>query len=226
MRKPGSNGAETLRKLRLAAIRLLSERGYQGMNLRMLASDLGMQAASLYNYIDSKQALLFWLMKDATEKLLGEFHKRVAGIQDAEEQIRRFVAFHLEYHVINRKQSAVLASEMRSLTPRNYRAISQLQRRYTDEVHGIVDRGLRAGKFNVRDSQIAAFALVQMLTGVTRWYRPQGRLNTQELIALYTELTTGMLKAGKPVLTGAERKSRLDAQADRNTQRAEIASPV
>jgi AcrR family transcriptional regulator len=226
MRKPGSNGAETWRKLRLAAIRLLSERGYQGMNLRTLASDLGMQAASLYNYIDSKQALLFWLMKDATEKLLSEFDKRVAGIQDAEEQVRRFVAFHLEYHIVNRKQSAVLASEMRSLTPRNYRAISQLQRQYTDNIHGIVDRGLRTGKFQVKDSQIAAFALVQMLTGVTRWYRPQGRLNTQELIALYTELTTAMLKAEKSVLSGRARKSGLDAHEDGDAHGAGIASAV
>src|SRR6185437_10689870 len=110
MRKPGSNGAETLRKLRLAAVRLLSERGYQGMNLRMLASDLGMQAGSLYNYIDSKQALLFWLMKEATEKLLTGFDQVVGTIEDPDAQIRQFVAFHLDYHMANRKDSAVRSS--------------------------------------------------------------------------------------------------------------------
>jgi AcrR family transcriptional regulator len=224
MRKPGSNGTETLRKLRLAAIRLLSERGYQGMNLRMLASDLGMQAGSLYNYIDSKQALLFWLLKEATEKLLSGFGDSVAGIQDAEEQIRQFVAFHLEYHVVNRKQSAVLSTEMRSLTPRNYRAISQLQRLYTDKVRDIIDRGLKTGKFKVEDSRIAAFALVQMLTGVTRWYRSQGRLKTHELIAVYTELTLGMLKAGRPVASARARKARSGAHVHGDRPQAETAA--
>jgi len=216
MRKPGSNGAKTLRKLRLAAIRLLSEHGYQGMNLRMLASDLGMQAGSLYNYIDSKQALLFWLLREATEKLLSGFDESVAGIEDAEEQVRQFVAFHLEYHVVNRKQSAVLSTEMRSLTPRNYRAISQLQRLYTDKVGEIVDRGLKAGKFEVMDSRIAAFALVQMLTGVTRWYRPQGRLKPDELIAVYTGLALGMLKAGKSASSGTARNAQSIAHANGN----------
>src|ERR1019366_5553005 len=57
MRKPGSKGAETLRNLRTAAIQLLSEHGYGAMNLRMLAKKVGIQASSLYNYIDSKQQL-------------------------------------------------------------------------------------------------------------------------------------------------------------------------
>jgi len=46
MRKPGSNGAETLRNLRTAAIQLLAEHGYGAMNLRMLAKKVGVQATA------------------------------------------------------------------------------------------------------------------------------------------------------------------------------------
>jgi len=223
MRKPGSNGAETLRKLRLAAVRLLSERGYQGMNLRMLASDLGMQAGSLYNYIDSKQALLFWLMKEATEKLLTGFDQVVGTIEDPDAQIRQFVAFHLDYHMANRKDSAVLSSEMRSLTPRNCRALSELQRLYTQRVLDIIDRGVKAGKFKVKDSQIAAFALVQMLTGVTRWYHPQGRLKAPDLIALYIELTLAMLGSRKPLTANKVRGARTTVGAELATETMTVA---
>ncbi|HTY55121.1 MAG TPA: TetR/AcrR family transcriptional regulator, partial [Candidatus Binataceae bacterium] len=128
MRKPGSRGPETLRNLRSAAIELLSERSYQGMNLRLLASKLRLQAASLYNYIDSKQQLLFWLMKDLNEKLLLGFDETVAGIQDPAEQMLTFVAYHLGYHIANREEATVLSTEMRSLTPQNYRAVRKLQR--------------------------------------------------------------------------------------------------
>jgi AcrR family transcriptional regulator len=193
MRKPGSNGPDTMRKLRSAAIRLLSTCGYQGMNLRMLASTLGMHAGSLYNYIDSKQDLLYWLMKEATEKLLERFEQEIEKVADPEEQIREFVAFHLRYHIINRKESAVLATEMRSLTPRNRHAIAHLQRLYTDKIHEIVRRGHAAGLFRIDDPQIAAFGIVQMLTGITRWYNPRGRLSVDELIAIYTDMTLGIL---------------------------------
>jgi AcrR family transcriptional regulator len=195
MRKPGSNGAETLRNLRTAAIQLLSEHGYGAMNLRMLAKKVGIQASSLYNYIDSKQQLLFLLCEETTENLLVEFDLTVNAAEDPAERLRKFVAFHLGYHIVNRKQASVLQMEIRSLTAKNFQAVSKLQRLYTDKVRAIIDSGVEIGAFQVRDSEIATFALLQMLTAVTRWYRPQGRLTLDQMVGIYTDLSFGMLWA-------------------------------
>jgi AcrR family transcriptional regulator len=195
MRKPGSNGAETLRNLRTAAIQLLSEHGYGAMNLRMLAKKVGIQASSLYNYIDSKQQLLYLLCEETTESLLAEFDQTLKAVEDPQERLRKFIAFHLGYHIVNRKQASVLQMEIRSLTAKNFQAISKLQRLYTDKVRGIIDRGVEVGEFQVKDSEIATFALLQMLTAVTRWYRPQGRLSLEQLVEIYTDLSFGMLRA-------------------------------
>jgi AcrR family transcriptional regulator len=193
MRKPGSNGTETLRNLRSAAIRLFSERGYEGMNLRLLAQSIGVRASSLYNYIDSKQQLLFWLMKEGIEKLLAEVDARLEGIEDPEEQMRAFVAFHLGYRIANRKEYAVLFMEGRSLNKANRSSISRLSRVYTEKLHNIIKHGIATGKFRIKDSQVATFALLQMLGAVLRWYRPSGRLTLDELIEVYTDLALGML---------------------------------
>ena len=195
MRKPGSNGAETLRNLRTAAIQLLSEHGYGAMNLRMLAKKVGIQASSLYNYIDSKQQLLFLLCEETTDNLLVEFDVTVNAAEDPAERLRKFVAFHLGYHIVNRKQASVLQMEIRSLTAKNFQAVSKLQRLYTDKVRAIIDSGVEIGAFQVRDSEIATFALLQMLTAVTRWYRPQGRLTLDQMVGIYTDLSFGMLRA-------------------------------
>ncbi len=188
MRKPGSNGAETLRNLRTAAIQLLAEHGYGAMNLRMLAKKVGIQASSLYNYIDSKQQLLFLLCEETTENLLVEFDQTVKAADDPRDRMRRFVECHLGFHIVNRKQASVLQMEMRSLTAKNFEAISKLQRLYTDKVRAIVDAGVAVGAFQVEDSEIATFALLQMLTAVTRWYRPQGRLTLEQLVEIYSDL--------------------------------------
>jgi AcrR family transcriptional regulator len=195
MRKPGSRGPETLRSLRSAAIQLLAERGYQGMNLRLLASKLGLHAGSLYNYIESKQQLLFWLMKDATEKLLHGFERMIAEIPDPADQMRKFVAYHVAHHIANRKESSVLMTEMHHLTPQNNRAVKQLQRQYTDEVQAIVERGAALGEFNLPDVRIATFVLLQMLTSVAQWYSHRGRLTVDELVGVYTDLAFSMLGA-------------------------------
>jgi AcrR family transcriptional regulator len=201
MRKPGSNGAETLRNLRTAAVQLLSEHGYEGMNLRLLARKVGLQASSLYNYIDSKQQLLFWLCEETTGALALELDQTLKGVAAPAERLRKFVAFHLGYHIVNRKQASVLQMEIRSLTAKNYQAITKLQRLYTDKVRSIVDDGVADGSFQVADSEIATFALVQMLTAVTRWYRPQGRLTLDDLVEIYTDLSFGMLHADRSAST-------------------------
>lgn len=200
MRTPGSNGAETLRNLRSAAIRLLSEHGYEAMNLRMLAKTIGVQVGSLYNYIDSKQQLLFWLLKEAVEGLLVEFDQRLGEIDDPPTQMRDFVGFHLNYHLGHLQESLVLGTEKRSLTPKNYRAISNFERLYTAKVQNIVERGVAAGDFRVDDAQVATFALLQMLTSVIRWYQPRGRLARDEIIEAYLNLTFAMLQAERPDL--------------------------
>ena len=196
MRKPGSNGAETRRRLGTVALRLLFQHGCAAMDLRTLVRSVDLQVGSLYNYFDSKQHLLFWLLKDNTEKILAELDKTIEGIEDPKEQMRAFVAFHLSYYIANRKGAWVLTSEMRSLTREHYRAIAHLHRQYTDKVHVIVKRGIAAGQFRVRDSLVATFALLQMLSAVIRWYRPKGRLTLDELIEVYTDLTFGMLHVG------------------------------
>lgn len=200
MRKPGSRGPDTLRNLHSAAIQLLAERSYQGMNLRLLASKLGLQAGSLYNYIESKQQLLFWLMKDTTEKLLHGFEQMIAEIDDPAEQMRKFIAFHVAHHIANRRESSVLMTEMHYLTPQNYRAVKQIQRLYTDEVQAIIERGAAASVFHIADARIATFVLIQMLTSVAQWYKPRGRLTVDQLIEVYADLSFSMLGATAPVV--------------------------
>jgi AcrR family transcriptional regulator len=189
------SGVDTLRNLRTAAIQLLSEHGYGAMNLRMLAKKVGIQASSLYNYIDSKQQLLFWLCEETTENLLIEFDQTLKAVRDPEDRLRKFVAFHLGYHIVKRKQASVLQMEIRSLTAKNQQAILKLQRLYTDEVRSIIDSGVEVGEFQVQDSEIATFALLQMLTAVIRWYRRQGRLTLDQMVGIYTDLSFGMLRA-------------------------------
>jgi AcrR family transcriptional regulator len=195
MRKPGSNGAETLRSLRSAAIELIAEHGYEAMNLRMLGNKVGVTPASFYRYFENKQQLLFSLVEEVTRRLTSEMAAIVEEIDDPEQQMRAFIAFYLTYQVANRTESFVLWTEMRSLTPPNFRTISRLQRIYTNKVRLIVERGVQTGQFAVEDCEIATYSLIQMLITVSRWYNPQGRIKPTTLIGIYTNQILRMLGA-------------------------------
>lgn len=62
--------------IREAACILFCQAGYKGMGMRRLAAAVGIQVGSLYNHIESKQALLYELISEYEMHLLHVFKSR------------------------------------------------------------------------------------------------------------------------------------------------------
>src|SRR5579863_2874732 len=61
---------ETEERIRTAALRLFSQKGFQATSTRELAAEAGLTVAGLYYYVGTKEALLFDITRDANEALL------------------------------------------------------------------------------------------------------------------------------------------------------------
>ena len=57
----------------------------------------------------------------------------------------------------------------------------------------IIDAGVASGEFNVFDAQVATLAILQMGTGVSVWYRPDGRLSIDQVGAQYVKLALAVV---------------------------------
>ena len=188
-RTAGSHGPTTALAIREAGLRLISEHGYEAMSLRRLAAEVGLQSASLYNHIKTKQDLLFRLIHEHLIDLLGQ--TEVALSDDAggaEEQLRRFVRHHLTYHLEKKKEVFVANFELRGLTQANHGAIVGLRRTYEKRLIGILEAGVAEGAFDIADTHVAAYAILAMLTGACTWYRPDGRRSKDEVVAIHTKM--------------------------------------
>ncbi|SUE42732.1 TetR/AcrR family transcriptional regulator [Roseomonas gilardii] len=185
----GSNGPRTAALIREVGLTLIHEHGFEAMSLRDLAAEVGIQPASLYNHIASKQELLFDLVREHMEALLAS---TAAALDDAPpdplRQLRAFVAHHLLYHMDKKREVYVANFELRALEPRNRDAILALRRLYEGRLIALLDDGVAAGEFALADTRVAAYAMLAMLTGVCTWYRPDGRLVPEEVVRLHTEL--------------------------------------
>jgi len=73
MRAVNSNGEETAKEIRTAAVRVIARRGFQAASLREIAKEVGIRAPSLYNHIKSKEKLLYELLKDPLTAMIAEF---------------------------------------------------------------------------------------------------------------------------------------------------------
>lgn len=194
-RTVGSSGAKTLQAIYDAGLALIYRHGYEAMSLRDLAAAVGIQQGSLYNHIDTKQSLLFNLVRNHLEQLIQALDDALASVTGAEPRLRAFVQFHVHYHMVRRAEVFVVNNELRGLDPHNYATIVAMRREYEARLAAILDEGMREGIFAEQDVAVTTFILIGMLTGICDWYRPDGRLSEQEILAIYDRLVmTGVKK--------------------------------
>ena len=79
-------------------------------------------------------------------------------------------------------------SELRSLEPENRAAIVAMRHAYEVRLIDILERGVASGRFRLEDTRVGAFAIIAMLTGICTWYRPDGPLGPEQIVALHTEM--------------------------------------
>ena len=197
MRTVGSVGDETARNIRRCAVDLIAEHGFEAMSLRQLADRVGITAGSLYNYIGSKQDLLSGLLQAVMEDLLAAVDSGVLVHRSPLMQFRAFVQLHVQFHVDRKNDVLIATTELRSLTTDNLRKIVKLRNRYEATLVQILKRGCAAREFTVGDTKLAALALIPMLTGVSQWYRPGGRLSRDALVEGYVAICLALVGVPK-----------------------------
>jgi len=216
VRPVGSVGEETAKSIKRVAVELIAEHGFEAMSLRQLAERVGVKAASLYNYISGKQALLQDLLRGVMTELLEAFRTELAGVTDPVAQLSAFVNVHIRFHLERRNQVVIATTELRSLDTKGYREIVKLRGAYEQRLFDILARGQASGVFDVPNAKITAYSIIAALTGVTLWYREGGELERQEVIRFYTELALRMAGVVEP----ADARARLAAAAARTSGKA------
>lgn len=224
-RTTGSEGHRTSEAIRAAAVALIAARGFEAMTLRELAGRVGVSAGAIYRYFPSKAALLVDLQVGHLESLLAAWQAARPATDDPVERLRAFVAFHVRSHTMRRQDAFVANMELRSLQPDDYRRVVALRRRYEAALIGILDDGVRQGRFSLPDTRVAAFGMLAMLTGVGTWFRPAGRLTERELIEIHTVLALQCVGAREAAF-GAREDAPPRPSAARPRTRAASLSPT
>lgn len=186
-RTAGSHSDITGPRVLDAALRLFAQHGYAAVSMRQIAKEVGVQAGALYNYTPDKQTLLLNLMRRHMDDLLAERAKR-KGQGSPMDRLEDFTRFHINYHLDRPDEVFIAYMELRNLTAENFTAIEVLRRDYEGELEEILSDGVATGCFAAADIRVATMAVIAMLTGVTTWYRPAGRLSADEVVTVYWDM--------------------------------------
>ena len=184
--------------IRSAAIDLFFEHGYEATSLRAIAGEVGIQVGSLYNHLTSKESLLYSIMSKIIEDLLSDLDSRLEAVEGSVERLREGIAVHVFFHTARSREVFIGNSELRSLTPAHRRKVVKLRDQYESRFIDIVSQGVADGSFDTADPKMAAWAILAVGTSTSTWFRPDGRLQLDDIATLYTDLVLKGL-AARPV---------------------------
>lgn len=193
-RKQGSHSDITGPRVHETALRLIARHGFAAVSMRQIASEVGVQAGALYNYTPDKQSLLFDLMRGHMTELLQALHA-VALQGDALKRLEGFTRFHIRFHLPRPDQVFVSYMELRNLSDDNFAVIERMRREYEEALEVILRDGEAEGVFTVSDTRVATMAIIAMLTGLSHWYRDDGRLGMPAIEAIYWDLVRNSVAA-------------------------------
>ena len=194
-RKAGSDGEKTQAAIREAAVALIARYGYEAVSMRQLAAEVGVQAAALYRYFPTKEDLLFTLMLEHMEALLAAWRDGDPAGAGPVARLSAFVENHIAFHLARRHSTHVSNMELRSLSPERLARILKLRTAYETELRAVLRDGADTGAFVVDDVELTAMALIQMMTGVIVWFRPEDRLSVAGVTETYLAMTMRLVGA-------------------------------
>lgn len=176
------------------AAQLFKEKGYAAASMRDLAHKLGIEAASLYSHIKSKEEILQTLCFD----LAAEFIKALDEVEKKDlsstEKLRQGIISHIEVMAKDLTASAVFMNEHRHLSQPYLRDFLLLRINYINRFKRIIEEGIRAGEFKATlDKKLAVMTLFSSLNWMPMWYDPVGTIEPEELgRSLADMLITGL----------------------------------
>ena len=170
-----------------AAAKLYGETGFNGSSIADLATACGMSKSLLYHYFSSKEDILYAIMISHIEALR-QVADDVVDIADPAERFRTLSHGFMRLYANASSHHKVLVNDLDKLPPERRTAIVEHERRLLDVVDGIiVERapGLKANKARRRALTMLYFG---MINWTHTWYRPGGKVNSEELADIAVDL--------------------------------------
>ena len=164
------------------AAELFREKGYAASSMRDLAQKLGIEAASLYSHIKSKEEILQSLCFD----MAAEFRKSLDDVEkldvSAAEKLSLGIIGHIQVMAKDLTASAVFMNEHRHLSQPWLRQFLLLRINYINRFKAIIEAGVRTGEFKSSiDRKLAVMTLFSSLNWMPMWYDPNTGINPQDL---------------------------------------------
>jgi len=178
-----------------AAARLFRDKGYSASSMRDLAKAVNLKASSLYNHIQSKEALL-------QEICFNNAHRFLQGMNEVEkmeashlEKIKALIRLHIEIAATDITSITAFNDEWRHLKDPHLTRFLRLRKSYEQRFLVLIKIGIEKGEIKDMDPQLILFTLFSSVRWLYDWHRKDRETELSSLEKQITELLLGGIKA-------------------------------
>jgi AcrR family transcriptional regulator len=172
----------TLDRLLKAAVELFSRKGYAVTTTREVAALIGMQKASLYHHVQSKEDLLYFICRSSLERIRSDVETAIRGFPDPLERTHALICAHVESLLRDADEHSTTLAEMRALSADRLAQVTTLREGYVDFVRSVLHDAQSAGALRQDiDAKYLCMGLLGLMDRVLVWYRPRGPLSPRQI---------------------------------------------
>jgi AcrR family transcriptional regulator len=170
---------------------LFREKGYKATSMRDIASKVGLEAASMYSHIRSKEALLTDICMECAQWFTQGMEDITASRQSEDCKLRDLISLHVSIAFDHPASITVFNDEWRHLPEPQHALFIKARKAYEAGFRNILDAGRQAGTFSFVHTEIV-FNIIMKCMGWS--YLALGKYNKEDITH---EITTFILKALK-----------------------------
>ena len=177
------------------AARLFKERGFGSSSMRDLGARVGLDAASMYNHIKSKDEILESICFQVSDTYIAQLTEVEQMDATYLEKITELLRRHVRLMTKDGAAVSVANNEWKALTEPRLTEFKEARKRYERGFAALIEQGIAAGELQAVNVSVALFTLLSAVRWVELWYRPGRSLSAADLEAdLITMLLDGLKK--------------------------------
>lgn len=176
--RPAGTHAKTRAEVVAAGATVFRQHGYHQARMDAVASALGITKASLYYYVDSKEALLFEIVEAPYREAVAHAEDTAGSDLSAADRVRAIIRQHLGATERHYPAISIYLASSDLPVPDEMR---RLDRRYSKALRSIMLEGMRDGSFRVHDPAVAVLSVIGMCNWFAVRFRPSDGWDVHEV---------------------------------------------
>jgi AcrR family transcriptional regulator len=197
-RKARASQEPVMTRLLDTAAVLFAKQSYALTSTREIAAQVGIQKASLYYHIETKEDLLYEICKSAIQQIRTDSEAALERASNPLERTGVLIRAHIESLLLAHDRHLAALADMSSLSEARLAEVTALRDDYEALVRSVLEQAQMSGALR-QDVPVKylCLALLGLLNRVLVWFRPAGPLSPGQIGALFANIyVTGAASVG------------------------------